>query len=55
MNCQECDAILTVPDDALVGELISCPDCGADFEISKMDGSHVEITQAETIGEDWGE
>jgi alpha-aminoadipate carrier protein LysW len=55
MNCPECAAKLNIPEDASVGEIVSCPDCGADFEISKKDGSTVEIKQAETVGEDWGE
>jgi alpha-aminoadipate carrier protein LysW len=54
MNCPECDASLNIPDDASVGEIVSCPDCGADFEISKKDGN-VQLKQAETVGEDWGE
>ena len=29
MNCPECDAELNIPDDAAVGEIISCSDCGA--------------------------
>ena len=40
---------------AAVGEIVSCSDCGADYEISKRDGSTVEIKEAETVGEDWGE
>ena len=28
MNCPECDAALNIPEDAAVGEIISCPDCG---------------------------
>lgn len=55
MNCPECDAILSIQDDASIGEIISCPDCGSDFEIAKKDGSSIELKQAETIGEDWGE
>ncbi len=55
MECPECGANLTIPDDASVGEIISCPDCGADYEISKKDGSNVELKQAESVGEDWGE
>ena len=53
MNCPECDAKLNIPEDASVGEIISCPDCGADFEISKKEGSNIELKQAETVGEDW--
>ena len=55
MNCPECDANLNIHDDASVGEIVSCPDCGADFEISKKEGSSVELKQAESVGEDWGE
>lgn len=54
MNCPDCDGNINVPADASVGEIVSCPDCGADFEISKKDGS-IELKQAETVGEDWGE
>jgi len=55
MNCPECDGTINIPDDASVGEIVSCPDCGADFEISKKDGSKVELKRAESVGEDWGE
>ena len=55
MKCPECDADLSIPDDAAVGEIISCGDYGADYEISKKDGSTIEIKEAETVGEDWGE
>ena len=46
MKCPECDAELNIPEDTAVGEIVSCSDCGADYEISKT---------AETVGEDWGE
>ena len=55
MKCPVCDAVLSIPDDAAVGEIVSCGDCGADYEISKKDGSVIEIKEAETVGEDWGE
>lgn len=57
MNCPECDAVLGIPDDADMGEIISCSDCGADYEIAGRDGGSgdVKLKQAETIGEDWGE
>jgi len=55
MKCPECDADLNIPEDAAVGEIVSCSDCGADYEISKKDGSTIEIKEAETVGEDWGE
>ncbi len=55
MNCPECDAKLKIPSDASVGEIISCLDCGTDFEISKNVDSNIEIKHAENVGEDWGE
>ena len=55
MNCGECDADISIPVDATVGEIVSCPDCGADYEIAKKDGSNIELKEAESVGEDWGE
>lgn len=55
MKCPECDADINIPDDASVGEIVSCPDCGTDYEISKKESSEVELKQAESVGEDWGE
>jgi alpha-aminoadipate carrier protein LysW len=55
MNCPECDATIKIPDDASVGEIVSCPDCGADFEIASKNGDACELKHAEKVGEDWGE
>lgn len=63
MNCPECDASLAVPDDADAGEIISCPDCGADYELAGSaaaggggaGGSGFSLKPAEKVGEDWGE
>ena len=55
MNCPECDANMSIPEDAAVGEIVSCGDCGADYEISKKEDSDIELKEAETVGEDWGE
>ena len=55
MNCPECDANIAIPDDAAVGEIVSCPDCGADYEIAKKEGTNVELKEAESVGEDCGE
>ena len=32
-ECKDCGAELTIPQDSMVGEIITCPDCGTDFEI----------------------
>jgi len=39
----------------LLARLFPVAIAGADYEISKKDGSTVEIKEAETVGEDWGE
>jgi alpha-aminoadipate carrier protein LysW len=44
-----------VPDDVVVGEIITCPDCGSDFEVFRLHEKEIEIKPAETVGEDWGE
>jgi len=54
-NCKECDKELNVPDDAVKGEIVTCPDCGSDFEIASVNKSKVELKPAEKVGEDWGE
>lgn len=55
MNCLECDAGINIPGDAAVGEIVSCPECGADFEIAKKEGANIQLKPAESVGEDWGE
>jgi alpha-aminoadipate/glutamate carrier protein LysW len=53
-NCAECDANIPVPKDALEGEIVTCPDCGASFELVKnQDG--FDLKPAQTVGEDWGQ
>lgn len=52
--CSECDAGIPVPDDAIAGEIVTCADCGASFE---LDGGSDSFTlkPAQTVGEDWGQ
>ncbi|MEM3538758.1 MAG: lysine biosynthesis protein LysW [Nitrososphaerales archaeon] len=44
-----------MPDDATVGEIVTCPDCGLDFEVCMTNTNGLSLKRAETIGEDWGE
>ena len=55
VNCKECDKELNVPDDAVKGEIVTCADCGSDFEIASVSNKKVELKPAEKVGEDWGE
>lgn len=54
-ECPGCFFEFEVEDDAMVGEIISCPDCGAELEIVSIDGDKVKCETAETAEEDWGE
>lgn len=53
-SCGECDAEIPVPGDALEGEIVTCPECGASFELVKSSGGF-ELKPAQTVGEDWGQ
>lgn len=49
-KCSECDGQIDVPGDAVDGEIVTCPECGASFEVA---GSGLK--PAQTVGEDWGQ
>lgn len=55
MKCPECEGGINVPDDVVLGEIVSCPDCGQEFEVHGIKGGDVELKPAEVEGEDWGE
>jgi alpha-aminoadipate carrier protein LysW len=53
-KCVDCQASIQVPDDAVNGEIITCPDCGLDLEVSvSYEGRSVKPLVIEK--EDWGE
>lgn len=54
-KCNDCDGIIKVPDDVMKGEIVSCPDCGLEYEVSKIESGKVNLNPAEAVGEDWGE
>ena len=54
IKCVECDANIPIPNDALEGEIVTCPDCGASFELVKASDGF-ELKPAQTVGEDWGQ
>jgi len=54
-SCDECGGTIKIPKDAVAGEIVSCPDCGLEYEIGKISNDKVELKPAETVGEDWGE
>jgi len=52
-NCPECDAVVTVGADAVKGEIVSCPDCGAELEVTGIGPTALAL--APEAEEDWGE
>lgn len=53
-NCPECDAKISIPTDAVQGEIVTCPECGASFELVKSSAGF-DLKPAQTVGEDWGQ
>ncbi|MBA3945525.1 MAG: NAD-dependent isocitrate dehydrogenase [Herpetosiphonaceae bacterium] len=53
MTCPECEATLTLPADLIEGEIVPCPDCGAELEVTST--SPVQLQLAPMVEEDWGE
>jgi alpha-aminoadipate/glutamate carrier protein LysW len=51
-NCPECDAEITL-DKPLRGEIIVCPDCGTELEVTSENPPVLDLAPQEE--EDWGE
>jgi len=54
-KCPDCEADMKIADDAMVGEILSCPDCGLDLEVKRIEGQTVELQKLAIEREDWGE
>ena len=52
-ECPVCGAEITRPDDAVVGELLECNDCGTELEVVSLDPFKIE--EAPEAEEDWGQ
>ena len=53
VTCTECSAEITLDASTVVGEIIVCPDCGVDLEVTSLDPADVQLAPMEQ--EDWGE
>jgi len=51
--CPECDARITLGSDAVEGEIVRCPDCGAELEVTSLNPP--ELALAPEVNEDWGQ
>lgn len=52
-SCCECESPVTVPADAVEGEVVACETCSAELEVVGLDP--VELALAPEMAEDWGE
>ena len=53
VSCTECAAEIGLADNTELGEIIVCPDCGVDLEVTGLAPATVELAPMEQ--EDWGE
>lgn len=51
--CPECEAQVELSAGTETGEIIVCPDCGVDLEVTSLDPASVQLAPMEQ--EDWGE
>lgn len=51
--CPVCDAVVLVPADALVHELLDCRECSTELEIASLEPP--VLREAPLEAEDWGE
>jgi len=54
-NCAECDGGISIPSDAILGEIVSCKDCGSEYEVAELNEGMAKLKPAEAAEEDWGE
>jgi alpha-aminoadipate/glutamate carrier protein LysW len=53
ISCPECAAEITLAENTEVGEIIVCPDCGVDLEVTALEPATIQLAPMEQ--EDWGE
>lgn len=53
VTCPECAAEITLAKNTEVGEIIVCPDCGVDLEVTALEPAAIQLAPMEQ--EDWGE
>lgn len=52
-SCVECGASIPLQEDLILGEILPCPECGAELEVIALDPVRLEL--APEVEEDWGE
>jgi len=52
-TCLECGVKIGLADDTVQGEMLQCPDCGVDLEVTSLEPLTLDVAPQEE--EDWGE
>ncbi|MCP4216872.1 MAG: lysine biosynthesis protein LysW [bacterium] len=52
-ECPVCGSDVILGDDAVVSELVDCPDCGSELEVKGI--NPLQLEEAPQEEEDWGE
>lgn len=52
-TCPECEAVVPLEGGVELGEILVCPDCGVELEVTSLDP--VALSLAPREEEDWGE
>lgn len=52
-ECPVCGSKIELKPDTIVSELLTCPDCGTELEVVKIDP--IQLIEAPHEEEDWGE
>ncbi len=52
-ECPECVGMIPLAQETMKGEILTCPDCGAELEVTGV--NPIELALAPQVEEDWGE
>ena len=52
-TCPECEGTIELDADVMEGEIVVCPDCGVDLEVTSLKPPTLDLAPMEE--EDWGE
>ncbi len=52
--CPECSGNVEL-DNPVIREIVECPECGAELEVSELKDKSAKLIVAELEGDDWGE
>ena len=54
-NCTDCGGVVEIPEDAVIGEIVDCIDCGLEYVVEETGEGLLLLKELTLKGEDWGE